>query len=215
VAAVFAQGNRRSLRRGRPRACPPQRHPRAGAPTSGGLDRSRGQIPHNRWPATGGPRGGQRGQECGVAGIDGGATDGPACKFSTIFPGCATSARCAACWKIWALIPPSRMKPTAIAIEIEARQLLNPVAPYELVKQMRAVGVGAGTSAGRASGKRESHAGRLRHRRSPRQPSSQGLEKLGASISFDHGYVGCPRQRPARNRLLLRHNFRYGHREIS
>lgn len=74
-------------------------------------------------------------------------------------------------------------------IEIEARQLLNPVAPYELVKQMRASVLVLGPLVARFGHARVSLPGGCAIGVRPVNLHLKGLEKLGASISFDHGYV--------------------------
>jgi len=74
-------------------------------------------------------------------------------------------------------------------IEIEARQLLNPVAPYELVKQMRASVLVLGPLVARFGQARVSLPGGCAIGVRPVNLHLKGLEKLGASISFDHGYV--------------------------
>jgi len=72
-------------------------------------------------------------------------------------------------------------------IEIEARQLLNPVAPYELVKQMRASILGPLVA--RFGQARVSLPGGCAIGVRPVNLHLKGLEKLGATINFDHGYV--------------------------
>jgi len=74
-------------------------------------------------------------------------------------------------------------------LEIEARQLLNPVAPYELVKQMRASVLVLGPLVARFGQARVSLPGGCAIGVRPINLHIQGLEKLGATISFDHGYV--------------------------
>ncbi len=74
-------------------------------------------------------------------------------------------------------------------IEIEARQLLNPVAPYELVKQMRASILVLGPLVARFGQARVSLPGGCAIGVRPVDLHLKGLEKLGASINFDHGYV--------------------------
>ena len=76
-------------------------------------------------------------------------------------------------------------------IEIEARQLLNPVAPYELVKQMRASVLVLGPLVARFGQARVSLPGGCAIGVRPVNLHLKGLEKLGASISFDHGYVNA------------------------
>ncbi len=74
-------------------------------------------------------------------------------------------------------------------VEIEARQLLNPVAPYELVKQMRASVLVLGPLVARFGQARVSLPGGCAIGVRPVNLHLKGLEKLGATISFDHGYV--------------------------
>ncbi len=74
-------------------------------------------------------------------------------------------------------------------IEIEARQLLNPVAPYELVKQMRASILVLGPLVARFGQARVSLPGGCAIGVRPVNLHLKGLEKLGATITFDHGYV--------------------------
>lgn len=76
-------------------------------------------------------------------------------------------------------------------IEIEARQLLNPVAPYELVKQMRASVLVLGPLVARFGQARVSLPGGCAIGVRPVNLHLKGLEKLGASIHFDHGYVSA------------------------
>ena len=76
-------------------------------------------------------------------------------------------------------------------IEIEARQLLNPMAPYELVKQMRASVLVLGPLVARFGQARVSLPGGCAIGVRPNNLHLKGLEKLGASISFDHGYVNA------------------------
>jgi UDP-N-acetylglucosamine 1-carboxyvinyltransferase len=74
-------------------------------------------------------------------------------------------------------------------VEIAARQLLNPVAPYELVKQMRASVLVLGPLVARFGQARVSLPGGCAIGVRPINLHLKGLEKLGARISFDHGYV--------------------------
>ena len=74
-------------------------------------------------------------------------------------------------------------------VEIEARQLLNPVAPYELVKQMRASILVLGPLVARFGQARVSLPGGCAIGVRPVNLHLKGLEKLGATVSFDHGYV--------------------------
>ena len=76
-------------------------------------------------------------------------------------------------------------------IEIATRQLLNPVAPYELVKQMRASVLVLGPLVARFGQARVSLPGGCAIGVRPINLHIQGLEKLGATITFDHGYVNA------------------------
>ncbi len=74
-------------------------------------------------------------------------------------------------------------------VEIEARQLLNPTAPYELVKQMRASVLVLGPLVARFGHARVSLPGGCAIGARPIDLHLKGLEQLGAMISMDHGYV--------------------------
>lgn len=73
--------------------------------------------------------------------------------------------------------------------EIEARELPNPVAPYELVKQMRASVLVLGPLLARFGHARVSLPGGCAIGARPINLHLKGLEKLGATITMDHGYV--------------------------
>ncbi len=74
-------------------------------------------------------------------------------------------------------------------VEIQARQLLNPLAPYELVKQMRASVLVLGPLVARFGHARVSLPGGCAIGARPINLHLKGLVKLGASIRIDHGYV--------------------------
>jgi UDP-N-acetylglucosamine 1-carboxyvinyltransferase len=74
-------------------------------------------------------------------------------------------------------------------LEIEARRLLNPVAPYDLVKQMRASILVLGPLTARFGQARVSLPGGCAIGARPINLHLKGLQKLGARIEFDHGYV--------------------------
>ncbi len=74
-------------------------------------------------------------------------------------------------------------------LEIEARQLLNPTAPYELVKQMRASVLVLGPLVARFGHARVSLPGGCAIGARPINLHIKGLEKLGATIAIEHGYV--------------------------
>jgi UDP-N-acetylglucosamine 1-carboxyvinyltransferase len=74
-------------------------------------------------------------------------------------------------------------------VEIEARQLLNPVAPYELVKQMRASVLVLGPLVARFGHARVSLPGGCAIGARPINLHLKGMEKLGASLRIEHGYI--------------------------
>ncbi|HET9180265.1 MAG TPA: UDP-N-acetylglucosamine 1-carboxyvinyltransferase [Terriglobia bacterium] len=74
-------------------------------------------------------------------------------------------------------------------IEIETRRLLNPMAPYELVKQMRASILVLGPLVARFGQARVSLPGGCAIGARPVNLHIRGLEKLGASIRIEHGYI--------------------------
>src|SRR5229473_28647 len=74
-------------------------------------------------------------------------------------------------------------------VEIEARRLITPVAPYELVKQMRASVLVLGPLLARFGHVRVSLPGGCAIGARPINLHLKGLEKLGASIKVDHGYL--------------------------
>jgi len=74
-------------------------------------------------------------------------------------------------------------------VEIEARRLLNPMAPYELVKQMRASILVLGPLVARFGHARVSLPGGCAIGARPVNLHIRGLEKLGASIQIQHGYI--------------------------
>ena len=74
-------------------------------------------------------------------------------------------------------------------VEIEARRLLNPMAPYELVKQMRASILVLGPLVARFGHARVSLPGGCAIGARPVNLHIRGLEKMGASIQIEHGYI--------------------------
>src|SRR5579863_4141944 len=74
-------------------------------------------------------------------------------------------------------------------VEIQTRKLFNPVAPYELVKQMRASVLVLGPLVARFGHARVSLPGGCAIGARPINLHLKGLEKLGARISMEHGYV--------------------------
>ncbi len=76
-----------------------------------------------------------------------------------------------------------------IRLRIEARQLLSPLAPYELVKQMRASVLVLGPLLARFGRAQVSLPGGCAIGARPINLHIQGLERLGAQIRIEHGYV--------------------------
>jgi UDP-N-acetylglucosamine 1-carboxyvinyltransferase len=74
-------------------------------------------------------------------------------------------------------------------LEIQAHKLLNPVAPYELVKQMRASVLVLGPLLARFGHARVSLPGGCAIGARPINLHLKGLERLGAAIKIDHGYI--------------------------
>jgi UDP-N-acetylglucosamine 1-carboxyvinyltransferase len=74
-------------------------------------------------------------------------------------------------------------------VEIQARQLLNPEAPYELVKQMRASILVLGPLVARFGQARVSLPGGCAIGARPVNLHLKGLEKLAAAVNLDHGYI--------------------------
>jgi len=74
-------------------------------------------------------------------------------------------------------------------VEIEARQLINPLAPYELVKQMRASVLVLGPLLARFGHARVSLPGGCSIGARPINLHIKGLEKLSATIQIQHGYI--------------------------
>jgi len=74
-------------------------------------------------------------------------------------------------------------------VEIQARGLENPVAPYELVKQMRASVLVLGPLVARFGEARVSLPGGCAIGARPINLHLRGLEELGVKIEMDHGYV--------------------------
>jgi UDP-N-acetylglucosamine 1-carboxyvinyltransferase len=74
-------------------------------------------------------------------------------------------------------------------MEIQARRLLNPVAPYELVKQMRASVLVLGPLLARFGHARVSLPGGCAIGARPINLHLKGLKKFGASLKIEHGYI--------------------------
>jgi UDP-N-acetylglucosamine 1-carboxyvinyltransferase len=80
-------------------------------------------------------------------------------------------------------------EPRGNRVEIQARKLINPVAPYELVKQMRASVLVLGPLVARFGHARVSLPGGCAIGARPINLHLRGLERFGASIRIEHGYV--------------------------
>ncbi len=80
-------------------------------------------------------------------------------------------------------------------LEIEALRLLNPMAPYELVKQMRASILVLGPLVARFGHARVSLPGGCAIGARPVNLHISGLEKLGAAIQIQHGYIEARAER--------------------
>ncbi len=76
-------------------------------------------------------------------------------------------------------------------VEIEARKLLNPLAPYELVKQMRASILVLGPLVARFGHAKVSLPGGCAIGARPVNLHLKGLEQLGATIKIEHGYINA------------------------
>ncbi|MGA2631231.1 MAG: UDP-N-acetylglucosamine 1-carboxyvinyltransferase [Terriglobia bacterium] len=74
-------------------------------------------------------------------------------------------------------------------LEIQAPKLLDPVAPYELVKQMRASVLVLGPLVARFGHARVSLPGGCAIGSRPINLHLKGLEALGATVKIEHGYV--------------------------
>jgi UDP-N-acetylglucosamine 1-carboxyvinyltransferase len=80
-------------------------------------------------------------------------------------------------------------------VEIHARRLLSPEAPYELVKQMRASILVLGPLVARFREARVSLPGGCAIGARPVNLHLKGLEKLGATVVLDHGYIHATAKR--------------------
>jgi UDP-N-acetylglucosamine 1-carboxyvinyltransferase len=92
-------------------------------------------------------------------------------------------------------------------VEIQARRLENSLAPYELVKQMRASVLVLGPLVARFGEARVSLPGGCAIGARPINLHLKGLEELGVKVEMDHGYVNAWRA------LLLQYDLRYRYGE--
>jgi UDP-N-acetylglucosamine 1-carboxyvinyltransferase len=81
------------------------------------------------------------------------------------------------------------------ALQIHARRLISPVAPYDLVKQMRASILVLGPLLARFGKAQVSLPGGCAIGARPVNLHLRGLEKLGASITLEHGYIRAEARR--------------------
>ncbi len=80
-------------------------------------------------------------------------------------------------------------------VELQARKLITPEAPYELVKQMRASVLVLGPLVARFGEARVSLPGGCAIGARPVDLHLKALEKLGAAITLDHGYIHARTER--------------------
>ena len=93
-----------------------------------------------------------------------------------------------------------------------ARTLTSPEASYELVKQMRASSLVLGPLVARCGRARVSLPGGCAIGARPIDLHLKGLERLGAKITHDHGYVEATARPPQGRRNRIRKNHRHRHR---
>src|SRR6266403_16515 len=83
----------------------------------------------------------------------------------------------------------------ARSIELNAAELDNPVAPYDLVKTMRASVLALGPLLARCGEARVSLPGGCAIGLRPVDQHVKGLQALGAEINLDHGYIDASAKR--------------------
>ncbi len=83
----------------------------------------------------------------------------------------------------------ARVEAAAGALTVEAREIVSPVAPYELVKTMRASSLVLGPLVARTGRARVSLPGGCAIGARPINLHLAGLEQLGAHIRQEHGYI--------------------------
>ena len=92
------------------------------------------------------------------------------------------------------------------------RDLVNPEASYELVKTMRASTLVLGPLVARMGDARVSLPGGCAIGARPINLHLKGLEKLGATIKQEHGYIDASAKRLKGARSCLRENYRHRNR---
>ena len=90
-----------------------------------------------------------------------------------------------------------------MAVELASEQLRNPVAPYELVKTMRASILVLGPMLARAGEARVSLPGGCAIGMRPVDLHIKGLQAMGAEIDIDHGYIHARAQRMKGARIFM------------
>lgn len=88
------------------------------------------------------------------------------------------------------------------SVRIEARQIVNPEAPYDIVKTMRASSLVLGPLAARAGRARVSVPGGCSIGARPINLHINGLEHLGAVVHQEHGYIEAVAERGLRGNTV-------------
>ena len=97
---------------------------------------------------------------------------------------------------------------------VQVERVRDDLAPYELVKTMRASVLVLGPAGGPPRPARVVAARRLRHRRPPHRPAPEGAgEAIGAKMSLEHGYVVARASRLKAARIICDVVDRDGDRE--
>ena len=100
-----------------------------------------------------------------------------------------------------------------LGLELDAGRLHTPLAPYELVKTMRASILVLGPLLARCGEARVSLPGGCAIGQRPVDQHIKGLQAMGADIRVEHGYIIAQRQAPEGRAHLHRHGHRHRHRE--
>lgn len=90
-----------------------------------------------------------------------------------------------------------------LGVELDARNINNPVAPYELVKTMRASILVLGPLLARFGQARVSLPGGCAIGSRPVDLHIKGLEAMGAKISIEHGYINATAERLKGARIFM------------
>ncbi len=90
-----------------------------------------------------------------------------------------------------------------LGVELDARNINNPVAPYELVKTMRASILVLGPLLARFGRARVSLPGGCAIGSRPVDLHIKGLEAMGAKISIEHGYINATAERLKGARIFM------------